>query len=406
MPVFAYQATDRHGKLITGKIDAEEKQQVVTVLQKQNVLPIQIKQEKGFYPSFSSLSFSNPFKEASNNDIMIFTRQLSTLLISGITLDKSLFILTDLTEKEKLRDIIKTVREKVHGGSTFADALTKYPKIFTRLFINMVRVGEAGGVLGEVTERLSDFLEKTQKLKENIQSAMVYPALLALIGGSAVVVLMIFVIPKFAIIFSDMGQTIPLAAAVLIGLSSFVSNYWWIVLFFIILSCYMGWRYIRTPQGKFKWDTWVLEIPYIGSLVRKIEISRFCRTFGTLIKSGVPVLQSLLIVKEVINNRVISQSLKKIHSGVKVGKGISGPLKESNSLPPLAIHMISIGEETGNLEEMLFKVSDIYDNEIEVSIKNIIALIGPLLILMMACIVGFIVLSLLTAIFSVNEIPF
>ena len=203
-----------------------------------------------------------------------------------------------------------------------------------------------------------------------------------------------------------MGQTIPLAAAVLIGLSSFVSNYWWIVLFFIILSCYMGWHYIRTPQGKCKWDTWVLEIPYIGSLVRKIEISRFCRTFGTLIKSGVPVLQSLLIVKEVINNRVISQSLEKIHSGVKVGKGISGPLKESNSLPPLAIHMISIGEETGNLEEMLFKVSDIYDNEIEVSIKNIIALIGPLLILMMACIVGFIVLSLLTAIFSINEIPF
>jgi general secretion pathway protein F len=168
----------------------------------------------------------------------------------------------------------------------------------------------------------------------------------------------------------------------------------------------MGWPYIRTPQGKCKWDTWVLEIPYIGSLVRKIEISRFCRTFGTLIKSGVPVLQSLLIVKEVINNRVISQSLEKIHSGVKVGKGISGPLKESNSLPPLAIHMISIGEETGNLEEMLFKVSDIYDNEIEVSIKNIIALIGPLLILMMACIVGFIVLSLLTAIFSINEIPF
>ncbi|MBR33939.1 MAG: type II secretion system protein GspF, partial [Nitrospinae bacterium] len=296
MPVFAYQATDRHGKLITGKIDAEEKQQVVTVLQKQNVLPIQIKQEKGFYPNSSSLSFSNPFKEASNNDIMIFTRQLSTLLISGITLDKSLFILTDLTEKEKLRDIIKTVREKVHGGSTFADALTKYPKIFTRLFINMVRVGETGGVLGEVTERLSDFLEKTQKLKENIQSAMIYPALLALIGGSAVVVLMIFVIPKFAIIFSDIGQTIPPAAAILIGLSSFVSNYWWIVLFFIILSCYMGWHYIRTPQGKYKWDTWVLEIPYIGSLVRKIEISRFCRTFGTLIKSGVPVLQSLLIV--------------------------------------------------------------------------------------------------------------
>ena len=406
MSVFAYQATDRYGKLIKGKIEAVGKQEVVTVLQKQNIFPIQIEQEKGFWSNSYNLSFPNPFKEVGNNDIMMFTRQLSTLLVSGITLDQSLFILSDLTEKVKLRDIIKAAREKVHGGSTFADALTKHPKVFTKLFINMVRVGETGGVLGEVTSRLSDFLEKTQKLKQNIQSAMIYPALLTLIGRSAVIVLMIFVIPKFATIFSDLGQTIPLPAAVLIGVSSFVSHYWWIILFFIILSCYMGWYYIRTPEGKLKWDVWMLEIPYIGNLVRKIEISRFCRTFGTLIKSGVPVLQSLLIVKEVINNEVISQSLGKIHSGVKAGKGISGPLKESNSLPPLAIHMISIGEETGNLEGMLFKVSDIYDDEIEVSIKNIIALIGPVLILFMACIVGSIVLSLLTAIFSINEIPF
>lgn len=406
MPVFTYQATDRYGKLIRGKIEAVEKQQVVAALRKQNILPIHIDLEKGGLPDFHSLSFSNPFKEARPKDLLLFTSQLSTLLKSGITLDRSLFILTDLTEKVKFRYIVKNVRENVHSGSSLAEALAKYPKIFTKLFISMVKVGEASGVLDEVIARLADFLEKTQKLKENIQTAMVYPVLLTLIGGGAVIVLMVFVIPKFAVIFSDVGHAIPLPAAVLIAFSSFVINYWWGIIFFILLSCYAGWTYISTPEGRFKWDKMKLEIPLIGGMIRKIEVSRFCRTLGTLIKGGVPILQSFLIIKEVINNKVISEALANIHTGVKVGKGVSGPLKESNALPPLAIHMISIGEETGNLEEMLFKVADIYDNEVEISVKKIISLIEPLMILVMGGIVGFIVLSLLTAIFSVNEIPF
>ena len=406
MAVFAYQATDLHGKLVKGKIEAGEKQQVVTTLQKQNFLPIKIYEEKGLSISSHSLSFSNPFKEVGHKDLLIFTSQLSTLLKSGITLDRSLFILTDLTEKSKFREILETIRKNVQGGSALADALAKYPKIFTRLFVSMVKVGEAGGVLDVVVERLYDFLEKTQKMKENIQSAMIYPVLLTLIGGTAVIILMVFVIPKFAVIFSDVGHDIPLPAAMLIAFSAFIINYWWGILFFIILSCYTTWMYIRTPDGGFKWDKIKLEIPLIGELIRKVEVSRFCRTLGTLIKGGVPILQSLVIIKEVINNRVISKSMANIHTGVKVGKGISGPLKESNSLPPLAIHMISIGEETGNLEDMLFKVADIYDNEVEMSVKKIISLIEPLMILMMGGFVGFIVLSMLTAIFSINEIPF
>lgn len=406
MPVFTYQATDRSGKIIKGKIEAVEKQQVVATLQKQKYLPIRIEKERKAFPRFSDLSFSNPFQEANQKDIMIFTQQLSTLLKSSITLDRSLLILTELTEKKKFRDIIETVRRNVHGGSTFADALVKYPKIFSKLFISMIKAGETGGVLDVVLGRLSDFLEKTQKLKDNIQSALVYPTLLTLVGGSAVIVLMVFVIPKFTVIFSDMGQEIPASTALLMAISSFLTNYWWGILSFIILFCYVGRLYTRTPEGKYKLDNLILEIPLIGNLVRKIEVSRFCRTLGTLIKSGVQILQSLLIVKEVINNDAISRSMANIHDGVKVGKGVSGPLKESHALPPLAIHMISIGEETGNLEDMLFKVADIYDNEIEVSIKKLISLIEPLMILLMAGIVGFIVISLLVAIFSINEIPF
>ena len=406
MAVFTYQATDRYGKLVEGKIEAGEKQQVVTTLQKQNFLPIQIDEEKGSLSDFYSLLFSNPFKEVGYKDLLIFTSQLATLLKSGITLDRSLFVLTDLTEKKKFGDILETVRKNVHSGSTLADALSKYPKIFTKLFISMVKVGEAGGVLDVVIDRLSDFLEKTQRLKENIRSAMIYPVLLSLIGGIAVIVLMVFVIPKFATIFSDIGHAVPIPAAVLIAVSSFIINYWWGILFFVILSFYIARLYIRTPEGGIKWDKMKLEIPLIGELIRKVEVSRFCRTLGTLVKGGVPILQSLVIIKDVINNKVISRSMANIHTGVKVGKGVSGPLRESNSLPPLAIHMISIGEETGNLEEMLFKVADIYDNEVEISVKKIISLIEPLMILLMGGIVGFIVLSMLTAIFSINEIPF
>lgn len=406
MPLFIYQATDRHGKLIKGKMEAAEKQQVVAMLQKQNFLPIQIGQEGTNWSNYLHFSFSNPFKEIGSKDILMFTRQLSTLLKAGINLDKSLFILSDMTEKRKFREIIEAVRKNVHAGSTLADALTKFPDIFTTLFISMVKVGEAGGVLDVVVERLSDFLEKTQKLKENVESAMIYPALLVLVGGSAVLILMIFVIPKFERIFADMGQELPLPAAILIGVSSFFMQYWWLIFLFLLMFGYIARLYFQTPEGRLKCDTTILEIPLIGQLVRKIEVSRFCRTLGTLVKGGVPILQSLLIIKEVINNKAISRTMENIHTGIKVGKGVSGPLKESNALPPLAIHMITIGEETGNLEDMLYKVADIYDDEVEISVNKIVALIGPVMILLMACVVGFIVLSLLTAIFSINEMPF
>ncbi len=406
MPVFTYHATDRFGKLIKGKIEAVGKQQVIATLQKQKFLPIQIEKEGGFLRNINNISFSNPFREANYKDLSIFAQQLSTLLKAGITLDKSLYILNDLTEKQSFRDVIESVRKNVHSGSTLADALSKYPKIFSKLFISMIKVGETGGVLGMVVERLSDFLEKTQNLKDNVQSAMVYPILLVFIGGSAVIILMVFVIPRFTMIFLDMGREIPTPTAILMSLSSFLTHYWWLIIFLLVCFCFMVRSYVQTPEGRFKWDSLKLEIPLIGSLIRKIEVSRFCRTLGTLIKSGVPILQGLLIIKEVVNNEVISRSMANIHSGVKTGKGVTAPLRESNALPPLAIHMISIGEETGNLEEMLFKVADIYDNEIEISIKKIISLIEPIMILFMASIVGFIVISLLMAIFSINEIPF
>ncbi len=406
MPVFTYQATNRSGKLIQGKMEASEKQHVVAVLQNQKFLPIRIELEKKIFAKFQDFSFVNPFNEASQKDISIFTQQLSTLLKSGITLDRSLLILGELAEKKKVGNIIEGVRKNVHSGSAFADALSKYPKIFSKLFISMIKAGEAGGVLELVVERLSDFMEKTQKLKSNIQSAMVYPILLTLVGGSAVIILMVFVIPKFAKIFIDGGHTIPTPAAILLALSSFITSYWWGILLLIVLSGKMLNLYVRIPAGKLRWDNLKLKTPLIGNLITKIEVSRFCRTLGTLIASGVPILQSLLIVKEVINNAVIAQSMSNIHTGIKVGRGISGPLKECNTIPPLAIHMISIGEEAGNIEEMLFKIADIYDKDTEISIKKIISLIEPLMILIMGGIVGFIVLSLLTAIFSINEIPF
>jgi len=404
MAVFTYKATDRSGKIVSGNIEAKNKTAVINRLQDSGFYPIKI-EEKGRSFSEGRGSFFSFGQRIKARDVLVFTNQLSTLLSSGVPLDRSLTILTELTENKKLSKVIVDVQKNVHGGSLFTDALARHPKVFSKLYTSMVKAGESGGVLENVLIRLAGFLEASQEFKENVISALIYPLILTVVGGGSVVVLLTFVVPKFTQVFADMGQAIPLPTQILLGVSGFLVSWWWLLLVIFLLLVISLRYYVNTEKGKWTWDSWKLRLPIWKDLTQKIEVSRFARTFGTLIQSGVPILQSLVIVKDIIGNSVLSKAIWQIQGRIKEGEKISEPLQQSQLFPPMAIHMIDVGEESGQLEAMLFKIADTYDVETRNSVKRMVSMLEPLLILFMGLLVGFIVISMLLAIFGINEIP-
>jgi type II secretion system protein F len=409
MSIFSYKASDYNGKIVKGFLEAADDKGVVTKLDSMGYIPIRIalagKEKRKIHLDLSDL-LSNIFRRVSGKDVMLFTQDLATLLGAGLPVDRSLAILTEVTEKEKFKEIIHDILKTVQGGSYLSDALSKYPRVFSKFYVNMVRAGEAGGVLEPVLIRLGMFLETSQDLKDYIISAMVYPLFLVLVGGASIIVLLTFVIPKFSLIFSDLGAAIPISTQILLGLSSLIRNYWWVMAISIFFLYYFFWRYSRTPEGKFNIDKQKIRSPIIGDLIVKIEVARFARTLGTLIRSGVPILQALTLVKDIIGNRVIAASMDDIREKVQKGDRLSKPLNAIGYFPSLAIQMITVGEETGRLDEMLLKVAENYEKIVKSMIKRFIGLLEPLMILIMGLLVGFIVISMLMAIFSINEIPF
>jgi general secretion pathway protein F len=296
------------------------------------------------------------------------------------------------------------VLKDVRGGRSFSDALAQHPRVFDRLYVNMVKAGEAGGVLDLVLARLLDFLERSQQLKSTVLNAMIYPIILVCVMAVVIVVMLLFVIPRFTMIFESMGKALPLPTQILLSFSTAVQGYWWLFLGLGVLLYIIFQRWCATERGRLAWDTFKLKLPFLKTLILKIEVARLSRTLGTLINSGVPLLQSLIIVKEVINNVVISQSITDISKGAKEGKGVSGPMRAAGVFPSLAMHMIRVGEETGRLDEMLIRVADTYDMDIQNTVKRFISVLEPLLILVMSFLVAFIVLSIIWAILSINDI--
>ena len=408
MTVYTYKATDKNGKYVEGDISASDYKAAIQQIRKLNYFPVKVSEGKGssmfsFGMDLSMPSWGSPIPA---KDLMTFTQQLATLVDSGLTLDDGLATLVKLSETEKIRSVLADIRKQVHAGSSFADALTEHPKIFSKLYVNMIRAGEAGGILGEALTRLALFMEKSVELKNSIRSAMVYPAILTLVGGTAVIVLITFVIPQFSKLFEEMGAALPLPTQIMLGLSSLIIDYWpALILGFVGFIAAFN-LYLRTNSGRLKWDGMLLKLPLFGPLIQKIEVSRFSLTLATLLKSGVPILQAMGIVQSILINRVISDSIIIIQQALKKGKGLSGPLQKAGVFPPMAVHMITVGETSGALDKMLKKVSNTYDKEVEQSIKQVISLIEPMMILFMAVVIGFIVVSMLLAIFSANDIAF
>lgn len=397
MAVFSYKATTPDGTIVEGVIEAADEHLAVERLRNSGVIPLKV-----------STSGSGPragfFSRSGKGDILTFTSELSSLLSAGLPIDRSLNILTDISESQEMKGIIKSILKSIREGSAFSDALVKHPKTFPKLYVNMIRAGEAGGVLDVVLDKLNDFLESAKELKDHLFSALIYPVILLGTGGMSIIVLLVYVLPKFSIIFAEMGSTMPLPTRIIIGISDAVKYYWWIFFAGIAGLWVVLRNYIRTEEGRYRWDAFKLRL--MGDLLRKIETARFTRTLGTLLQSGVPLLQALNNSKDIINNRVIATSIDAVAKGAKEGKGIAGPLTDANVLPALALSMIKVGEETGQLDVMLLKVASTYEKSLRTAIKRFISFLEPALILGMGLVIGFIVMAMLMAIFSITNLPF
>jgi general secretion pathway protein F len=406
MPTFSYRATDAGGKLITGSLDAPDKNVAAERLQKENYYPISIEPETR--RKYAGLLPDTLFKrkQMSRRDLLNFTQQMHTLLKSGLELDRCLGIMTELVKKEKSRELIVSIQEAVHSGDTLSGAMTKYPDVFGSLYLNMIKAGEEGGFLDTVFERLSYYMEGRLKLLDSVRSALIYPAVLAVAGLSALGVLTAYVIPKFAVIFEDMGGELPAATRFLVWFSEGLMENFLLIVIAAAAIVFALRAYLLSDSGRRRWDALLLKLPLLGTLTQKVVVSQFTRTLGTLLQSGVPIIRSLGIVKESVSNSVFASALERTAQGVKEGKKMSALLSESGLFPPLAVHMMLVGEESGKLGEMMIRMSDTYDEEVETAVKRMITLFEPAMILIMGVAVAFVVISMLTAIFSVNELPF
>lgn len=405
METFYYEATTREGTIVTGTLEVASERSAIDRIQDMGYYPLKVSKAVR-RESFINRMWSTVKNRITTKDVMGFTYQIGVLLDAGFTLDKSLSILSELTENDKMKEIVRDILSLVRGGRSFSDSLLKYPSVFPPFYVNMIKAGEAGGFLENTISRMAEYLENTERLKEDVRSALIYPVILLIAGGSAVVVLLTFVVPQFAKIFTDMGRNLPLPTVILLAVSSMLVRFWWVILLFIVVFVFMIRRYLRGEDGRRMWDAMRYRLPVFGKLFKETAVSRFARTLGTLLASGVPILNALQIVKGTLGSNKIAEIISHVRESVRKGRGLSEPLRESDIIPPLAVHMVTVGEETGKLDEMLIKIADRFDLEVRTTVKRLLSLLEPALILMMGLIVGFIVIAMLTAIFSINELPF
>jgi type IV pilus assembly protein PilC len=391
MATFTYTARAFNGDLRTATIDASSRDDVIAQLRKQRLSVVKIDQDAAKKIGRGAIK---------TRDVVIFTRQFSTMINSGLPLVQALTILAEQTDNKALAEVTKKVVFDVESGNTVADALSKHPRAFTNLYVNMVAAGEAGGILDTILLRLATFLEKNDALVRKVKGAMIYPAVIMSVAGIAVVTLLIFVIPVFAGMFASAGQALPLPTRIVIGASGFLKHYWWVIGAIIIVGGYSGRKYYATSNGKLVIDRLMLHAPVLGDVLRKSAVSRFTRTLGTLISSGVSILEGLEITAKTAGNRVIQDAIMQSRSSIAGGDTIAQPLQKSKVFPPMVISMIAVGEQTGGLDEMLSKIADFYDEEVDAAVSNLLSLLEPIMIVFLGVVVGGMVVAMYLPIFD------
>lgn len=399
MPTFVYTALDPSGKTVKGKTDAESESLVLTKLHEQSYHVLSVSEDKARAGGKSATATSTG-KKVKLKNMVVFSRQFATMIDAGVAIVRCLDILESQTKDPALRPVIASCKRDVKGGMSLTDAFSKHPNVFSRLYVNMVKAAETGGILDKILDRLATFLETEQEVRGKIKSAMIYPVLVLVFAFIMVIALFLFVLPKFKEIFDSMNVELPIATRALFGISTFMQHYWYVGAIGAVAGFFAYRSYAKTDSGAWQIDTLKLKFPVIGELVQKMSISRFSRTFATLIHSGVPMMRSLEIVAETSGNRVISHAIDSARTAIREGQKISTPLANSGLFPQMVTHMIDVGEETGRLSEMLAKVSDFYDQEVENAVKALTSMIEPCLIVMMGGIVGFIAVSIMAPIFK------
>ena len=394
MPLFEYTARNpSNGQIQKGQVDVASKEEVTAFLRKQRMMMVSVREA----PKPIKISFGNSIK---TRDIVIFTRQFATMINAGLPLVQSLDILAKQTENVALKEVVRQVVFDVEAGNTLADAFRKHPKAFTDLYVNMIAAGEAGGILDTILLRLATFMEKNDALVRKVKGAMVYPVVIMGVAAIAITVLLIFVIPTFQSMFASVNLELPLPTRIVIGASNFLTGFWWAIIGVIALAVFAIKRYYATTNGRKTLDTLLINSPVLGDVIRKSAVSRFTRTLGTLVSSGVAILDGLEITAKTAGNRVIHDAVMESRASIAGGDTIAGPLERSKVFPPMVGSMIAVGEQTGGLDEMLSKIADFYDEEVDVAVSALLSLMEPMMIVILGVVVGGMVIAMYLPIFD------
>ena len=398
--LYRYKAVNGAGESLDGDMEAASPEAVAQRLQAMGYIPLAVDAAA----SGGGLFSFGQRARVSQDDLAMFTRELATLLKAGLPLDRALEIIVNLTNNEAVATLVAEIREDVRGGATLHGAMAARPGVFSRLYLNMIRAGEVSGSLATVMLRLTEFMERAKELKETVRSAMIYPTILVLVAALSVIVLLIFVVPQFSQMFEESGKALPVPTQIVIALGDFLKHWWWALLLGGYLLYLFMRRQMADPVSRYRWDARFLAWPLVGDLVARIEVARFSRTLGTLLANGVTLLSALSVVKETLNNSFMAERLDSVIAQLREGKGLGKPMLETGVFPGLAVHMVMVGEETGRLQDMLFQIADVFDREVQTAVKRLLGLMEPVLILGLGLIIGGIIMSILVAILSVNEL--
>ncbi|WP_455387691.1 type II secretion system inner membrane protein GspF [Petrachloros mirabilis] len=409
MPVYQYRGYRTDGGSATGIVDAESPKVARLKLRKDGVFPTEMEEQEGSGKSFTAHSRKTPISGGGRSaaltvsDVALMTRQMATLLVAGLPLVDSLGVLMDQTEKKSIKSLLADVREAIRGGASYSAVLERYPKDFSPIYVHMVRAGESSGALDQILFRLAEFLEKQLALKNKVTNAILYPAIMLVVGTVILFFLVTFVVPKITAVFLHSKQALPWPTVVLMEVSRFCADYWMVLLGLILVTVWMVRRLLRTEAGQLVRDRVVLKIPLIGQVARMVSISRLASTLATMLSSGVQLLDALDVSRRVMNNRVLEQAVEEARQNIREGETIAEPLKRSGEFPPLVTHMIAVGEKSGEMEEMLRRIGQIFDGEVDRVITRFTSLLEPVMIVVMGVIVLFIVVAILLPIFEMGQ---
>ncbi|MCG7966217.1 MAG: type II secretion system F family protein [Candidatus Thiodiazotropha taylori] len=404
MALFSYRASNSLGETLQGEMEAEDSRQVIIELQREQLIPIEVKRVTGLRGLFGYRSSRE--KRVGQKQVLAFAKELATLLKAGMPLEGALSLMARLNSDEKMANVIDELNDSIKGGATFSRALEKQRDIFPRLFVSMIKAGEAGGMLGEALERITDYMERSQALRESVRSALIYPTILLLVAVVSIMVLLVFVVPQFSQMFEDMGRELPVATQIILVAGEFLTGYWWLLLAMVFLAIALFRIWLEKGDNQYRLDRWLLGLPLFGDLLLKVETARLSRTLASLLNNGLTLLNAVKLSQEVLNNSYIAQGIEQAAQQLKQGKGLSAPLIEQKLLPELAIRMLQVGEESGEIDAMLTDVADVYDREVRETVQRLLTLVEPVLIVGLGLIVAGIIISILLAMLSVNDLAF